>query len=368
MTIRKIIVFIGFSICCICHTSCKDKVYKIDESIPVISWKDFPKISLIKQSIYPLQNARFPSRLTIIPELNILLVIDIADTSQYWGKMYSLDSMRYLGPFAKKGNGVGEVIRVFQVQYNHKNKELYLLDPLGKRIVIYDLSGFGANRIVYKRTIRQKSSDSLRLNLTRTLVLGNGDRLVDVNLNKKGEPPRMLCFYDSSLRIHKRTVLFPITDTLPGYVLNYFADGGLNISDDQEMLILCHYNTDLLSLMDTSGKLVYSVRGPNAADFSFRIQHVTDNSLRVLPSKGSHQSYIARPRMNDRQILVLYDGRLVDDQDFHTRTLLVYDNHLRFIANMTLDEDVYDFDVDWSQRIIYCLNKKKQASIISYKF
>lgn len=332
---------------------------------------DFPKSSLTHVNIKELPQTSFPLRVTILPASNLLLILDLADTTGFWGRAYSLDSIQLLGKFLPKGDQNGEAINITQMQYNEAFNELYITDPAGKQILVFTprKDRHAKVPLVYKSRLHQGLHDTARIALPRAVVFGKQKQVVDVNTNTKSRAPRFLCFFDSTLVIQKRTAELPVSDTsLPYYILNFVFDTGLSFSNDNNYFVSNGYNADLITLFDTSGNVVRQVHGPADTDPAYSIQQVSSNSLRVLPARGNHFSYTSRPRMNDHELFVLYNGKSINESDFHVKTLLLFDDQLKPKRNFQLDTAIYEIDIDWQNRVIYGIGKKPAPFVVTYKF
>lgn len=348
--------------CCIIFLSCNS------DSSPYYSFKkdSFQKKIDLSGNIFQLKNVKKPVGITIIPDYNIIVVLE-SDKSNYLAYAYSLDSFNLIKKFCKHGANNDDLIIASNLRYEPNLKLIKITDPIRQIIHSYSIDSI-INPKAAVRSIQivdlHEAVVKINENLKRPFFLNN--RIIDFKNNRENSPTNIFNYYTLNGDLLYSWGDFPKNKYSKLEVSQVYS-GGLNLSNDKKHIILNYYNTDIIDLYDTTGILLKRVQGPDNYSPEFSKRYIGEE-IQSVPTFKSHYGYTGSPRMKDSLLFVLYSGLSRRDPEYHTKSLFKFNDLLQPLALYNLNVPVFDFDIYWSNKKIYALSHKPTASIVVYNF
>jgi hypothetical protein len=323
--------------------------------------KDFKTTTDLKGEVLRVDSLVVPSRICVIPEYNLLIVADKG--TNFLAKAYTLDSLKLIKYFVKKGEGPNEQLSIFHLQYDPLAKCLNVSDFYKRRIFNYAIDSIISSSIT---TLPINNINFREMTLNKPVFI-SANKILDLRDNSQGDSIGVFNFYNDSGAITGITGKYPpIEKQYEKHQLWDVFAAGLNKSTDGSTIIVNYFNTDYLELYDTTGRLVKRVQGPDISYPDYRSQSVAGGGVITQPSKKQRNAYCGLAKMQNN-ILVLYNGNPVGEGDDYSTMLFQFSNHLTPETFYKLDIPVFLFDVDWTSRTVYGLTREKEGAIIKYK-
>jgi hypothetical protein len=354
-------LYIATAFIIILTASCKEQD-KLTKTHIVYAEKDFPTSKPLAGNAKVLEKSVMPANILVIPEHNLLVILEMK--GDYLAKAYTLDSLRFLKYFVKKGEGPKEQLTALTLQYKAREKLVYISDLRKKRIFAYSVESLKDTSAVSVPV----SSISVYTNyLRRPLILDN-DRIVELRTSFNIDSIGVLNFYNQKGEFLFYKGTYPAIahpDRYTPYEWHEVFMGCLSQSADGSKIILNYYTCDVLDLYDTTGNLLTRIQGPDNFDPDLYRQSLAGGTAMTFGKNGK-LGYTGQAKMKD-ELLVLYDGNSAKRKDYHVDRLLHFDKELKPSTIFKLDSPIFAFDIDWNTRTLYGLTHKVEGSIVTFK-
>lgn len=340
-------------------SSCKDKHPGKKEKYHFYE-EDFKERQDLNGKSFKLTNIHLAAEICVVPEKNLLLLIDIKD--RYLIKAYELNSMKYLRAFAEKGGGSGQLLMSISLQYDKANNLIYTFDPYNKRIFSYSVDDIlSESSTVMPVSIREISTSAL----LSAFVFSNHD-VVSFNDNFVNKQKGVLNIYDENGHSKFVTGSYPsIKRHYKPIELSSAFGACLDVSQDQNNIIVSYIYTDYLDLYNREGKLINRVQGPDIFEPEMISRQVSGGTM-THPTKDAHMGYNAKPRMKGNDLYVLYSGKSAADKSYEVNKLFNFNMELKPQKLISLDKSIFAFDIDWNANAIYGISHVGGMNIIKY--
>ena len=260
---------------------------------------------------------------------------------------------KYIRSFIKKGKEDGEQLSTSNIQYYNKGEIIYVSD-------------------IYKRQLFSYSVDSLRCaqcsatpidiidfdsrEIFKPVVLVD-EKIVDLHSNYGADSIKSLSLFDLKGNSINEFGDYPIYSNVAG---NYEADqlintymSGLNTSEDYSKIMLNYLYADFIDIYDDKANLIKRLEGPGDIIPRFRTVNIRGGKA-AIPRRSTGRSYTGNMLMNEF-LLVLYNGSIVDENDYHASKLFRFDSSFLPHTIYHLDYPIFTFDIDWTSKTIYGL-------------
>lgn len=331
---------------------------------PIFTLNDFSKIVELQGRTVALSGVERPVRLTILPDKGVLMCYE-ADfrSDKKWIHFYSLDSMKLIRSVINNGEADGQLLGVFQLQYDKRNSgEIFITDIVKQQIVVYKADSLIAgNEKPFKIIGMPFYGYHGRLvtdnRLMRSVVINNAYDFIDTRGSSTNHSRMLLNKYRNDLSIIDSFGFYPkTTDDISPQMLDQVLNGCLSISDDNQYLVFNGLTTDYLAVYDTSGKLISSTIGPGELNVSYQVETIGKGE-RIIPMSG-HRGYGSRAQASKNSIYLLYDGKDSKIHDSHTANLFRFNTALKPEVRYKFDIPIFDFQIDWRTKILYGLRRE----------
>lgn len=341
---------------------------KLDNSDHIIhfSLHDFASTKELHGKTIQLSEVQKPYNLKVIPNYNILILLD-AISSEYWGRVYSLDSMKLLKKLWKYGSGPNEFIVANNLRYNIGETFISVTDPVKKIIYQYSLDSIlQSNDVVPSYNINLKDLKENKNNLHRPLLLDSC--IIDQRNYHPDSNKGLINVYSKT---GKELFHFgEVPNTLGNYEnkeVNQIFAAGMNTFGNMNFLVLDYFNTDLIDVYDLKGNLLKRMMGPdrNLPEFHKR---KLGNEFMSVPSSSSHYGYTSTAKITFDKIFLLYNGSLQKSGNYHAKKLFSFTKDLIPVTNYSLDIPIFDFDIDLKHKKIYGLSHEISPKVVIYSF
>lgn len=362
---NKVLLLLGvFSF--IAVSSCKN--VSEEKSLKTFSRADFLFDKRLKGINFTLDSIEKPVNITVIPERNILIVLN-ATEQPFLAAVYSLDSIKFIRSFIARGPLDDEQLIAYSLRYLSGSKYVYVSDIVKSRIFGYAIDS------ILKRTAkctpvsisRLRNKDLSPLQLTRPVISQNFKGFIDINSNHVETVSDPFCFFDSSGKLLRSAGTYPHHDeSYKPYLLSNIFDGAINLSGNNK-LIYTYFNTDVIDVYDSTGILLNRIHGPDKFWPKFKIRKVGKGEM-VIPDKMAKSAYMAQSRMNNKSLFALYSGLEIRQNNYHCVELFELSDKLIPQIRYTLDQPIFDFDINWTTKTIYGLSHQGGNKIIIYKY
>lgn len=352
--------FIVFSLFIV--SACTDRDGEGTFEKRTFSFSDFNSKKTLNGKDILLDSLLYPASIEVIPERNLLIAVEM--DAPFFGKVFTLDSMRYLTKFAEKGKSPNALLSVFGLQYVAHEEILYLSDIYGKKLFGYHIDSILS--LVGSDIKPIKTVDFSDAEIMRPVPVGD-EMYVDLYSNVESDSVAPLAFYNAEGQFVRKGGDYPSsTDKYnPIELFNVFMSG-LNTSADGRKILVNYSFTDCLDIYDAEGQLEIRAQGPDVFEPVFRALEI-GGVVNSLPDKDvARRGYLGSMRMKDDHVLALYSGKPVKDSDHHVETLLSFSDQLIPSTIYRLDKPIFYFDVDWSARKIYGLTHDLENNIVVF--
>lgn len=339
----------------------QDREYDKKKEHTVFQLKDFKSPILLKGTTVQLSKMILPSRISVIPEHNLLLILE-GQPDDYFAKVYKLDSFTYLKSFIKKGEGPNEQLSCLTLQYNRGEELIYVSDLYKKKIFAYAIDSI----LSVSSSSLPVTSINMRTEYLSIPVVINQNKIVDIRPNLGEKQIALFNFYNKKGEFVFFRGTYPPIDKIyqPYQLMDVFA-AGLNLSENGSRLILNYYNSDYIDLYDTTGELIKRVQGPDTFYPELTSKSVGGGMI-TTTTKKARRAYRSIAKM-DKDIFLLYDGGLASREGYHVNRLFRFDQNLVPLQAYQLETPIFNFDIDWKSGLIYGLTHEIEGSIVVSK-
>ena len=337
---------------CLFFSSCKKKTNQPGQ----FSFSDFKKEQGLTGRPIQLTNLHLGTDLTIIPEKNLILIIDLGEDSAHV-KAYDLRTFKFIKAFIKKGVGLNEQLDCNKLQYDNAAKYLYAVDRSKGKIFQYNIDDI----LDPKKLVFPKADLTLdNHGLFKPLLLPTGN-FVDYSVPVAKQPLSVFSFYGpDGTPLFKRGKFPKIEqDYNPTEVKTAF-EGQFFISKDGKHIVLSCFNADYIDIYDSVGNLQHRAHGPELFEPVVSTMAKFGGKM-IVNDEGSHFAY-ASPKMTGDSLLVLYQGKDVPAGPYHEKKLLLFNQKLQPKVLYNLTQPIFLFDIDWKTKTLYALTHKVKGS------
>jgi hypothetical protein len=331
---------------------------------------DFKEQSQLSGSVIDLPGIFRPRRIKVIPEANLLIVLE-SQASEFYASVFTLDSIKFKQKLVKNGNGEGEQLSPMSIQYVSSEKRIYIFDHLLQSFFYYAVDSIikgsdgRANGVIKnpKAILTTNTNTKILLN---PVVTEKQHNIISIASNLAHEPLHLLDFYDHTFRFINGKGKYPaIEDSFPHYAYREVFLGNVSYPNPNT-IVYSHYNTDILSIYDTSGTLIKSKQGPDSYIPDYGIIN-SQGGKAVAPRKNGRLCYLPSVRSIDNKLLTLYSGNLHTDRNENGKEMFLFSEKLEPEKYFKLDKKIFDFDIDSTNRYIYGLSSENRPHIVLYK-
>lgn len=320
------------------------------------SFNDFKKQQSLTGSPQQLENLHLGTDLTVIPEKDLLLVIDVRNDSSYVNA-YRLKTLKFIKAFVKKGVGPNEQLDCNKLQYDKAAKYLYAVDRSKGKIFQYAIDDI----IDPKKAVFPKSDLTLdNKGLSKPLLLSNGN-FADYSIPKPNQSPFVFSFYSADgTPLFKRGHFPTLEENYSSSEIRTAFEGQFFSSKDGKHIVLSYFNGDYIDIYDSIGKLQHRVHGPEIFEPAVSTTSKYGGKM-IINNEGSHFAY-ASPKISGDSVLVLYQGKGAPEGAYHEDKLLLFNQKLQPEVLYNLIQPIFLFDVDWRTKTLYALTHQVKGS------
>lgn len=252
----------------------------------------------------------------------------------------------------KLGRGPGEMVGFYDVSISLDNRKVYLFDVAMRKILVADVDTLFLSQDILSIT-REISLSGMPSFLSVTsgpsgIIYGTGvfERARIIGVNEHAE-------------VLKEVVYSP--DGASGgsnMVLNQAFMGRIAYEPIRNMLVLaCRYSCQL-EYYDVSADRSVIIRGP---EDSFPMYDVVNG---VVARKAEEKLGYVCVHADESYVYALYSGKCHDDPDpVCSSDIRVFDWDGQYVRRYVLNQDIYSFDVDDSNKILYALSKEGEILV-----
>lgn len=331
---------------------------------PVFTRDDFSKTIEIDGRAIALAGIDRPVRLTVLPDKGVLMFYEAAiGSTKKWIHFYSLDSVKPIRSVINNGEGEGELLGTFQLQYDGRNGgEIYITDIIKQQILVYKADSLIAGnekpfKIIGKPFTGYHGRSVNADRLMRSVIINDSYHFIDTRASALNHSRMLLNKYRSDLSVADSFGFYPKTaEDIAPHMLSQVFDGCLNISDNNKYIVFNGLTTDYLAVYDTSGKMIASAVGPGELNAEYKIEKGGVGERVVSLSK--HKGYGARGQIVRDSIYVLYDGKDNRSNDEHVSDLFQFNTQLTPGIRYKLNLPIFDFQIDWRTKRLYGLRRQ----------
>ncbi len=302
------------------------------------------------------------------------MIVLEAQSGEYFGNVYSMDSLQFIKSFITNGRGPGDQLSPKSLQYVKEGRMLYVFDFLKQNIYYYPVDSIvKPGQVARPAGILGDKNNRLVLNINHShyinpVLIPATRSLAGIRANLKSEPIALLNFYDQKMKFKYSEGNYPVSkDAYPFYAYEDIYLGSLKPSEEGDKLVYNYYNTDIISIYDTAGNLLAEKQGPDKYDPSVTFKKYSNGTM-IVPDKKEQYCYISPARMAEGNLFLLYNGSPKNRHDESSGELFQFTDKLAPVNRYQLSERVFDFDVDWKARKIYGLTRKNRPRIIVFNF
>ena len=341
-------------------TSCKGRKERVPDGTINYTISDFKTNRELLGEEQQTDSLFHPAAIKVIPDENLLIVLEME--GPFFGKVYTLDSLKFIRSFIEKGKGPNSQLSTSSIQYGTEEKVLYVGDIYKKKLFCYSIDSLLSSQ---GSAHPSEVIDFKNKEITKPITL-RGNKIVDLYASYQEDSIGSLAFYDFDGKFSAKSGIYPFyEDTFkPFELLNVFISG-LNTSENRDKIILNYYFTDYLDVYSSDGQLEKRIHGPDNFEPQFNSVKLGKFSANVPDKNNGRRAYAGKAIMRDK-LFALYSGKLVKDSDYHAETILLYDNTLSPSTIYRLDKSIFDFDIDWSTNTIYGLSHIGENNVIKF--
>lgn len=319
--------------------------------------EDFPYKKALKGVSSYLDNLNGAAHIKIIPEYNLLIATEMK--GDYLGKVFTLDSLKFIKSFIKNGNDASEQLSVVSLQYDKERRLLYAGDVYKHQLFFYALDSLN-NSTSSSKPIN--TIDFSGIQIFNAFAIDSNKFINQLFNNHTGS----FGLYNSNGELLDTISSYPphSKDYQPNELFSVFKNG-INISDDKNSVIVSYHFTDYIDIYDTKGNLQQRIQGPDIIEPRF-IPRKIGGGMAMIPHKNSHRTYVSNAHMKHK-ILALYSGGVVQNTDYHANRLFQFDDELQPQILYQLEQPIFTFDIDWDTGTLYGLTHQGADNLVKYQ-
>lgn len=321
-----------------------------DGSQQYIHYDSFPQEKSLKSEIVDLSQdlfCAFPCQIELYD--SIVMILDRESPNKAIHKL-SYPGFKWMGSVGEKGKGNQEYI--YLTKMDVRGDELYLLDPVSSKFLIYDLS---VNDIYPKRVekFRPVSNSLLSATVIDDSVIVSGD----VNSEKfllfqsySGKLLDSIIIREKSKKRNRELSASSLYDLKLG-------------CDHKDFLVAATKSGEVIYIYNTKTKKGNCIVGPNG----FPDYGRTDDGHILL---GKVEGFMDIKIYGD-YIYTIFSGKSVIEamtsDNIGGKYVYVFDKMGRAVIKYELDKEIISFCMDESRKILYGLDPNSENFIVSYK-
>lgn len=330
----------------------QQKDYKSSSSL---AWDDFKQTQQLTGEIIHFDTP-IMKPIRILVQDSLLITINVGEDSLV--TLYGLNSKRLIGHRIQQGQGPNDMLQPSFVDIDKDNIQFF--DIATSTLYNYPLQDFVSNNapVPTKKTkLEEQVFSDIRF---------LGDKIISSAHGKKS-PFLLFCESGNDM---KEWGQFPelnnktYTDVEKGEAfLCTFT------TNREDQIAICYSWTDLIEIYDISGKLIKRLHGPEGFIPYFKETH-QEGTIMARPEQGKQRDAYYNPISVDKQFFVLFNGKLVESEDYSTLStqILVFNWDGTPEKILHLDQGVFTFTVDPQTKSIYGISDNPEFHILKFNY
>ena len=272
---------------------------------------------------------------------NYLIISDSKAYDEMLVHLFNKNNFEYVTSALPKGQGPGEITNMGHIGANEKNKELYVSDHGKLKIFSYPLDSILDNAY-YTPEIKKEINNiqfpsnyifiNDTLSFARIIVptenIGHNELLAKWNM-QTGEIDKIKYTHP---KVEKKRI-------------------ALAVSMDNEALVECYHNHDLMTIMDLNGNLKQNIYGQN---WNNRDANKINHFGKVV--------------FRGDKIIASYSGGDMSTDEYYPTKIFIFDINGNYIKTLEIGYRISDFCFDEeNDRIIFALDDVIQFAFLDLK-
>ncbi|MCM1032108.1 MAG: TolB-like 6-bladed beta-propeller domain-containing protein [Oscillibacter sp.] len=333
-------VFLFFMVFCACS----------NESSKYIRYDSFPQEKFLKSEIVALPPnlfCAFPSQIELHD--SVVVILDRESPNRGVHKL-TYPGFNWISSLGEKGRGEWEYI--YLTKMDIRENELYLLDPVGSKFLVYDLN----MNDMYPKRVDKFSPVSNSL-LSATVV--DDSVIVSGDINSK----KFLLFQSFSGKLLDSIFVDEKTQK-KNRELSAYSLYDLKLScNHKDFLAAATKSGEVIYIYNTKTKNGNCIVGPNG----FPDYGRTDDGHILL---GKVEGFMDIKIYGD-YIYAIFSGKFaveaMTSDDIGGKYVYVFDKTGKPVIKYELDKEIISFCVDESRKILFGLEPNSENFIVNYK-
>ncbi|WP_298061287.1 BF3164 family lipoprotein [uncultured Rikenella sp.] len=329
----------------------------------------FPETKTLHGEVFPLGDPTLiPYDVTVIDSL--LMIVPYPNSSSRFVKIYDTEKQRITGSFLSQGRGPGELIGLDKVGYTPGKSFFWCYDMTMQQILIYNKSDLAHFNDDHSLIMPVQSVQIEFIGTSPDIYRTPDGRFIESHIMT---PVKRFSEFDTKGRFVRSFGEYP---TYPGLnvtedrLLGELFDGKWTIDDSTGRLVFACLKTDLISIYDSTGRVIKHLYGP--------AQRLPEFKVGVSGRNGNHKTVSGKRnetifnyydiKNRNGRIWALYQPRLFNPKaEPMEASIYVFDWDGNPVIRYELDMPIYKFDVDPVRRIIYGI-KSDTEEILTFKY
>lgn len=346
-------IFCVFLLMCGLLFACNKKQSAYTDSTLIV-YDDFENVKELKAQSVDLDSCiSTPIQLQVYD--TVLAVIN--NRAERLVDLFSLKSLLKIGERISVGQGPDDMLVPRFV--GHHNESVLLSDLMSSSVSIFWLDDFiahSAPSCTEKVVFDKRTFGEVRLLGDSYLAPARNPYCLLYEFNAKGELVDSIGSYpDIGVELENEE--------------KYNMFGFSFVTNQQNRVAICYNWTDLVEIYDGAGKLCNRIHGPKHFISNFR-KVTNGNVVSSSPIKGETRDAFFCPVDMGDEFGVLFSGKSESEEGYSilANQILVYgwDGALKQVLN--LDQGIFAFAVDKSNRMIYGISDSPEFHIVSYAY
>lgn len=307
------------------HQSQRDNVINVHDKVEEIQIEDVLLSSFAR--LYLLDN--------------YLIISDSKAYDEMLIHLFSKNNFEYVTSALPKGQGPSEITNMGHIEVNERSKELYVSDHGKLKIFSYPLDSIldnAYNTPEVKKEINNIQFPSNYIFINDTLSFAR----IIVPTGNIGHNELLAKWNMQTGEINKMKYTHPKVET---------KRIALAVSMDNETLVECYHNHDLMTIMDLNGNLKYNVYGQNWNN-----------------RDASRINHFGKVVFRGDKIIASYSGGDMSTDEYYPTKLLIFDINGDYIKTLEIGYRISDLCYDEeNDRIIFALDDVIQFAFLDLK-
>ncbi|MBQ8531045.1 MAG: hypothetical protein IJ430_07805 [Parabacteroides sp.] len=320
----------------------------------VFNQDDFVKKTQLKGNILTFENTVMkPIRIEVFD--SILMTINSGEEKHI--SLFNLNTKTKIGDRIVIGNGPEDML---QPSFVKGGKSFQLYDIAKKTLFEYDIYEFISNsqpQSIRKTKFKQQIIDGIARDKNENIIapIFRSSNIFCLLNNDGQEISRFATYPETKMSftdVEKRD-MFQFT-----YAIT-----------PNGKTIVCYSWTDLIDIYSKEGKLLHRLHGPEQFFSPFKETH-RGKIVLSRPEKGKQRDAYYNPVIVGDRFYVLFNGNLVDDENYTNRSnqIFVFSLEGKPLESLVLDQGIITFTVDLKNRKIYGISDEPEFHIVEYEY